>query len=158
MGRSSISRRVYPYSILALVSGCLALVPCVIWQDFVAPYPDCTVVERAPTRIVLRCTLSTPLPADYLAGEGMLFRVLVSPTVVPSWLGVWRPEYTRFAFPDGIISEAVAMLRPSELAIQYIRIATPCWLLLTIAAYELSFLALRAFHRRATTGRSLGAA
>ena len=110
--RFSPSRRVLPYSILALVSVSLALVPCVLWPDFVASYPDCTVIERAPTRIVLQCTLTAPLPPDYLAGEIRLFKVLVSPTVAPSLLGVWRPEYTRFAFPDGIITEAVAMLHP----------------------------------------------
>jgi hypothetical protein len=156
--RLSLSPRVFPYSILALVSVSLALVPCVLWPDFVAPYPDCTVVERTPTRIVLRCTLTAPLPPDYLAGEIRLFKVLVSPTVAPSLLGVWRPEYTRFAFPDGIITEAVAMLHPSELAIQYIRVAVPCWLLLGIVAYELSFAALRAVYRRQGNGRTPGAA
>ena len=156
--RFSPSRRVLPYSILALVSISLALAPCVLWPHFVASYPDCTVIERAPSRIVLQCTLTAPLPPDYLAGEIRLFKVLVSPTVAPSLLGVWRPEYTRFAFPDGIITEAVAMLHPSELAVQYIRVAVPCWLLLGIVAYELSVAVLRAVYRRQGNGRTPGAA
>ena len=116
-----------------------------MWMDFVAPFSIYDVWQRSEKEIVFRVSKRKPDLGSFDA-EVAAFRALVAPTLLPTWLGVPRREYTRFAFPDGVIVE-LAGVQPSLLALDYATVAVPTWAGLLGACYEVWLLVLR-FRRR----------
>ena len=125
--------RTNAYTIATLAAALLALAPAALWPDFLVPYPYWATYHRSPEEIVLRAVDRPTVPAD-MATKLRVFRILVAPTVPMSWLGIWRPEFTRLAFPDGIITEVG--VAPSGLVWQYFRVAFPEFLCIFIIVAE----------------------
>ena len=136
-----VKRRAHAYSVIALAAAVLSLLPGVLWMDFVAPYSAYEVWQRTEKDITFRLS-DQAVNLGELDAEIYIFKVLVAPTVLSTYLGVPRPEYTRFAFPDQTIVE-LAGVQPSKLALQYFLVAFPTWLVLFGVCYELTHLARR---------------
>jgi len=143
MFMSYVRSRRAGYACALLGAAVLSLIPSVLWQDFVTPYPYWAVWERSADRLTFQGASASHAVPLHLNSEAAVFKVLVAPSVVPSLLGAWRPEYTRLAFPDGVVTEAVAMLAPSALAMQFFRTAFWCWSVLLVAIGELSGFVVR---------------
>lgn len=129
-----MSHRLTPYTIIALAAALLSIAPAVLWMDFVAPYSAYEVWQRRENELVFRLFESATASGE-LDAEITMFKFLVAPTLIPTWVGVPRPEYTRFAFPDETIVE-LAGVQPSRLAFEYAAVAWPAWTLLLTLSYE----------------------
>lgn len=127
------SRRV-AYTIITLAATILSLAPAVLWMDFVAPYSAYEVWQRRPNELVFRLSENAAATGE-LESEIAVFKVLVAPTLIPTWIGVPRPQYTRLMFPDQMIVE-LAGVQPSRLAIGYAVVALPTWVLPLALLYE----------------------
>jgi hypothetical protein len=123
------------YTLTILIAALLSLAPAILWMDFVAPYSAYEVWQRRENELVFRLSESAGATGE-LDSEIAVFEALVAPTLIPTWFGVPRPEYTRFAFPDNTIVE-LAGVQPSRLAIEYVAVAAPTWALLLALCYEL---------------------
>ncbi len=115
-------------------------------MDFVAPFSVYDVWRRTENEIVFRLSDRKPDLGDFDT-EVAVFRILVAPTLLPSWLGLPRPEYTRFAFPDNVTVE-LAGVQPSLVAWQYSAVAVPTWSVLIILCYEVVSSSRRFVRRR----------
>ena len=122
------------YTIAVLTGSVLSLVPAILWMDFVAPYSAYDVWQRRENELVFRLS-GEAVTTGELEVEIAVFKVLVAPTMIPASIGLPRPEYTRFAFPDGTIVE-LAGIQPSRLAMDYVALAVPTWTLLIALCYE----------------------
>jgi hypothetical protein len=124
------------YAVIVLLALILSAIPAILWMDFVVPYSAYEVWQRRGQDLVFRLSPAAAAASD-LDTEVFVFKLLVAPTLLPAWLGVPRPEYTRFAFPDDTVIE-IAGIQPSRLAMQYGAVAAPAWSLLLALLYELA--------------------
>ena len=128
-------KRTPAYAIAILAAVILSFVPAILWMDFVAPFDAYEVWQRRENELVFRLSKNAAATGR-LETEIAIFKLLVAPTILPTLLGIPRPEYTRFAFPDETTVE-LAGVQPSRLALRFSAVAVPTWTILLVVAYEL---------------------
>jgi hypothetical protein len=135
LASGSSTSRAAPYAISLLTAVVLTLIPSVLWFDLVLRYPFWPPCDPKLEALVHRAP-PPPHIVRELARELAVFKVLVAPTVMPTWFGVSRPIYTRIAFADGVWPDLVGATG-LRLAAQYFAVAFPTWLVILLVLFEL---------------------